>query len=113
LRANKINRGKGIKQRSKIICPNACYDLVLGPCESFITRGKEYIANSKTWYLERLIRLLAGVLVFGSIFGHFVHPVWLIFTGFVGLMLTIFALTGFCPMSIILYALGARERCKV
>lgn len=71
-----------------------------------------YIAYTKTWYLERLIRLIAGLFVLGSVLlGYFVHPGWFVFTGFVGLMLVIFALTGFCPMSIILYALGARERC--
>ncbi len=72
-----------------------------------------FIADTKTWYLERFIRLLAGIIVFGSVLlGHFVHPGWFIFTGLVGLMLMIFALTGFCPMSIMLYAFGARERCK-
>ena len=72
-----------------------------------------YIASTKTWYLERLIRLMAGVFVLGSVLlGLFVHPGFFYFTGFVGLMLTIFALTGFCPVSIILYAVGARERCN-
>ncbi len=72
-----------------------------------------FIADTKTWYLERWIRLLAGIFVLGSTFlGFFVHPDWFLFTGFVGAMLTIFALTGFCPMSIILHAFGARERCK-
>ena len=72
-----------------------------------------FIADTKTWYLERFIRLLAGIFVFGSVsLGYFVHPGWFLFTGLVGLMLMIFALTGFCPMSIILYALGARERGK-
>ncbi len=72
-----------------------------------------YIADTKTWYLERLMRIIAGFFIFGSVLlGRFVHPGWFIFTGFVGLMLMIFALTGFCPMSIILYAFGARERCK-
>jgi hypothetical protein len=71
-----------------------------------------YRASTRTWYLERLIRLAAGVFVLGSVLlGLLVHPGFFYFTGFVGLMLTIFALTGFCPMSIILYALGARERC--
>ncbi len=71
-----------------------------------------YIADTTTWYLERLIRLFAGILVMGStLLGYFVHPGWFIFTGFVGAMLTIFALTGFCPMSIMLYHAGARERC--
>lgn len=72
-----------------------------------------YRASTKTWYLERLIRLVGGVFVLGSVLlGIAVHPGFFYFTGFVGLMLTIFALTGFCPMSIILYALGARERCN-
>jgi uncharacterized membrane-anchored protein YitT (DUF2179 family) len=72
-----------------------------------------YIADTKTWYLERLIRLLGGVFVLASVLlGLFVHPGFLYFTGFVGLMLVIFALTGFCPMSIILHALGFRERCN-
>ena len=72
-----------------------------------------YIADTKTWYMERIIRLLAGIFVVGSVLlGYFVHPAWLIFTGLVGVMLTIFALTGFCPMGIMLHAMGARERCK-
>ena len=71
-----------------------------------------YIADTTTWYLERLIRLFAGTLVLGStLLGFLVHPNWFLFTGFVGSMLTIFALTGFCPMSIMLYRAGARERC--
>lgn len=72
-----------------------------------------YIANTKTWYLERLIRLVAGIFVLGSvILGFTVSSDWFYFSGLVGLMLTIFALTGFCPMSIILYVFGARERCN-
>ncbi len=72
-----------------------------------------YIADTKTWYLERLIRLIAGVFVLGSVvLGFSVSAKWFYFSGLVGLMLTIFALTGFCPMSIILYLFGARERCK-
>jgi Inner membrane protein YgaP-like, transmembrane domain len=51
--------------------------------------------------------------VLGStLLGYFVHPNWFLFSGFVGAMLTFFALTGFCPMGIILYLAGARERCK-
>jgi hypothetical protein len=72
-----------------------------------------YIADTSKWYLERLIRLFAGILVLGSSFlGYFIDQDWFLFTGFVGAMLTIFALTGFCPMSIMLYHAGARERCK-
>ena len=72
-----------------------------------------YIASTKTWYIERFIRLLAGILILASVvLGFTVSAKFFYFTGFVGLMLTIFALTGFCPMSIILYLLGARERCN-
>jgi len=72
-----------------------------------------YIADTTTWYLERFIRLFAGTFVLGSVLlGYFAHPAWFIFTGLVGSMLMIFALTGFCPMSIMLYALGVRERTK-
>ncbi len=72
-----------------------------------------YRADTQSWYLERLIRLMAGIFVFGSVLlGRFVHPGWFVFTGLVGIMLVIFALTGFCPLSIMLYRLGARERCK-
>jgi hypothetical protein len=71
-----------------------------------------FIADTKTWYLERLIRLIAGLMVLGSVLlGFLVHPGFFYFTGLVGAMLAFFALTGFCPMSIILYAFGARERC--
>ena len=71
-----------------------------------------YIASTKSWYLERFIRLFAGIFVLGSVvLGMAVSPLWFSFTGFVGAMLVIFALTGFCPLSIILHALSARERC--
>jgi len=72
-----------------------------------------YIADTKTWYLERLIRLFAGIFVLASVvLGFTVSVKWFYFSGFVGFMLTIFALTGCCPMSIILYVFGARERCN-
>jgi len=72
-----------------------------------------YIASTKTWYLERLIRLLAGVFVLGSVvLGFLVSQKFFYFSGFVGAMLLIFALTGFCPTSIMLHKLGARERCN-
>jgi len=72
-----------------------------------------YISDTKSWYLERLIRVIAGTLIIGSVLlGYFVSTAWFLFAGVVGVMLLIFGLTGFCPMNILLYALGARERCK-
>ena len=72
-----------------------------------------YLPDTMTWYPERLIRLFAGIFVLGStLLGYFEHPHWFLFTGFVDAMLTIFALTGLCPMSIICCIVRARERCK-
>ena len=37
--------------------------------------GIMYLASTKTWYLERLIRFIWGLFVLGSVLlGHFVHP---------------------------------------
>lgn len=68
-----------------------------------------YFPDTMTWYPERLIRLFAGIFVLGSaLLGYFEHPHRFLFTGFVDAMLTIFALTGLCPVSIMLYRAGAR-----
>lgn len=66
-----------------------------------------YIVNGK----GSLIRLIAGFFVLASVLlGVFVSKYWIIFTGFVGIMLMTSALTGFCPMELILKALGAEQR---
>lgn len=66
-----------------------------------------YIVNGK----GSLIRLIAGFFVLASVLlGVFVSKYWLIFTGFVGIMLMTSALTGFCPMELILKTLGAEQR---
>ena len=58
-----------------------------------------------------IIRLVAGFFVLASVLlSHYVSGYWLIFTGFVGFMLMISALTGFCPMELILKAFGMKER---
>lgn len=66
-----------------------------------------YIVNGKgSW-----IRLIAGFFVFASVLlGVFVSEYWLLFTGFVGIMLMTSSLTGFCPMELILKSLGAEQR---
>ena len=68
-----------------------------------------YMARNDSWYLERIIWLIAGVFSLGSaLLAWFHSPYWLILTGLVGINLIIFGLTGFCIMANILYALGAR-----
>ncbi|MFZ5996556.1 MAG: YgaP family membrane protein [Nitrospirota bacterium] len=70
-----------------------------------------YIAKTDSWYLERIIWLIAGVFTLASAILAWVHsPYWLILTALVGINLLIFALTGFCLMANILYKLGAKPR---
>ncbi|MBF0559738.1 MAG: DUF2892 domain-containing protein [Nitrospirae bacterium] len=70
-----------------------------------------YIAKTDTWYLERIIWLIAGIFSLSSAILAWLHsPYWLILTAFVGFNLIVFALTGFCGMANILYKLGAKPR---
>jgi len=70
-----------------------------------------YIANTESWYLERIVWLVAGILSLASAVLAWVYsPYWLILTGLVGVNLIIFALTGFCLMANILYKCGAKPR---
>ena len=70
-----------------------------------------YLAPRHNWYLERVIWLVAGVFTLASVLlGAFHSPYWLIFTGLVGTNLIVLSLTGFCPMAILLSALGLRSR---
>ncbi len=72
-----------------------------------------YIAKIDTWYLERIIWLIAGIFTLGgTLLAVFHSKYWLILTGFVGINLIVFAFTGFCIMANILYKLGARPEIK-
>lgn len=70
-----------------------------------------YMLKTDEWYLERITLLMGGSITLISVLlGAFVSAYWLILTCFVGVNLIVFALTGFCPMSIILSKLGAKPR---
>ena len=72
-----------------------------------------YIAKTDSWYLERIIWMIAGFIALGSAVMATVHsPYWLILTGFMGANLLIFGSTGFCLMANILYMLGATPYLK-
>jgi len=64
--------------------------------------------------IGRYAQLFSGSFVLLSLaLGAAASPVfhnqsWLWFTGFVGLMMAQSALTGFCPMGIVLQALGVK-----
>jgi hypothetical protein len=70
-----------------------------------------YMAKIDSWYLERIIWLIAGIFTLSSgALAWIYSPYWLILTCLVGINLIIFGLTGFCLMSNILYKLGAKPR---
>ena len=64
--------------------------------------------------IARYVQLVSGSFVVVSLaLGAPVSPVfhsqsWLWFTGFVGVMMVQSAITGFCPMGIVLKALGVK-----
>ncbi len=61
-------------------------------------------------YLDRYLRLIAGLFVLASVaLGYFVSPLWLLFTALVGVSLVIGGAFGWCPMISILRKLGVRE----
>ncbi len=71
-----------------------------------------YIAKTDRWYLERVIWLMAGVIILiSSVLAVLVNPYWLILTIAAGINLVIFAFTGFCFMANILVKTGFKPRC--
>lgn len=70
-----------------------------------------YRAQIDCWYLERITILVAGIINTISIVLTLVHsPYWLILAGYVSINLLIFALTGSCTTTNMIYALGAKPR---
>ncbi len=60
--------------------------------------------------VQRFVLTFAGSLILVSIaLALLVHPGFLILTAFVGLNLLQSAYTGFCPLAILLRALGLRD----
>jgi len=60
--------------------------------------------------MNEMLRLIAGVFVLASVaLGYFVHPVWFLFTAFVGANLVQSAFSRTCPMMWILRRAGIRE----
>ena len=75
--------------------------------------GKPYLMQTDKWYLERRIYLAVGINIsIASVLTLVLSPWWLLFTGFVGVAMVWFAVTGFCIMANGLYWLGAEPRLK-
>ncbi|WP_417668101.1 DUF2892 domain-containing protein [Roseibium sp.] len=63
--------------------------------------------------LERSFLLIVGTMVLASALLSAFHSLnWLWLTGFIGVNLMQFSVTGFCPMVIILKKLGLRSEGK-
>ena len=70
-----------------------------------------YFMQTDRWYLERRIYIAVGINISVASVLSLVHsPWWLAFTGFVGVAMVWFAVTGFCIMANGLYWMGAEPR---
>lgn len=66
--------------------------------------------DTSRWSLHRMTFLIAGIFVLGSVLlGMFFDIRAFYFTGFVGCMQIFYALTGYCPMAMMLKRCGFRE----
>ena len=69
-----------------------------------------YLAKKNKWYLERVLYLIAGLMILLSLgLAYFFSKYWLILITLVGLNLLIFSLTGFCLMANILVKFGIKS----
>jgi hypothetical protein len=65
--------------------------------------------KAASFTIDRIVLLFAGAMVFLSVLlAATVSPKFLYFTGFVGLNLFQSALTGFCPLALILKRSGCQ-----
>jgi hypothetical protein len=62
--------------------------------------------------IDRAVLAMAGTMILLSLLlAHFVSPLWLWLTAFVGANLLQSAFTGFCPAAIIFRNLGLKAGC--
>ncbi|MDD5055094.1 MAG: hypothetical protein PHZ00_02385 [Candidatus Peribacteraceae bacterium] len=63
--------------------------------------------NVSHWHILRINFLMAGLLsAGGTLLGLTLHPAWFALPVFIGAMQIIFALSGYCPSSILLDRIG-------
>ena len=69
-----------------------------------MSQSSLYRADTKAWTVDRIVFLIAGLFVaLFTLLGIFIHPEFHWVTLFVGGMLMFFALTGYCPMAMIVH----------
>ncbi len=73
-------------------------------------KEKHYRLCVGYWHIPRAVYLIGGFFIFGSVFlALAVDERWLYFTLFIGFMFMSFALTGYCPMALLLDRIGLRR----
>lgn len=59
--------------------------------------------------IDRAVFIFAGLMLLAGIaLAHWVHPLWILLSVFVGLNMIQSAFTGFCPAAMAFKALGVR-----
>lgn len=74
-------------------------------------KKKIYRQETSSWYLERVLFLIAGIFVTISailILSGFQSLIYFILL--VGVLLLVFAISGYCPMAIMLSAFGIKSK---
>ncbi|TGM97666.1 YgaP-like transmembrane domain [Leptospira dzoumogneensis] len=68
--------------------------------------------NNQSWYLERVLFLIAGSFsLIGLFIANFFSPWGLLLNLLVGVNMVLFSSVGFCPMAFILTRLGVPKKC--
>jgi hypothetical protein len=63
-------------------------------------------------HVDQAVSAFAGCMILLSVaLAHFVSPLWLLLTAFIGLNLLQAAFTGFCPAAIVFRKLGLSAGC--
>jgi hypothetical protein len=77
--------------------------VIKGGMGAYVEVGGETVKGRKHMSLERQVRITAGSLVLlGMLTGFFIHPAFLILSGFVGAGLIFAGITNWCGMGILL-----------
>ncbi|MFD6676329.1 DUF2892 domain-containing protein [Rhodococcus zopfii] len=73
------------------------------------------LPRQEGWTVERVVPLMAGVMVLLSVGLTLVFsPWWLLLTGFVGANLLFYSAVGWCPASLIMEKAGlGRASCRI
>jgi hypothetical protein len=62
--------------------------------------------------VDRAVLAFAGLMILLSVvLAHFVSPLWLLLTAFVGLNMLQASVTGFCPAAMLFARLGMKPGC--